>query len=323
MRKLYFLLTHFDADRAVRFNVRLLSEYSTPLYRHGFESHVMVLSTGTGLKPGNGEELFVPLPNLGHAAGDMEMINLGVVLALGRGADLVVKLSGNRMFLNPEKLITLLDRLEHSDKGMLCDHWITDRDYATDIIFLKAWFAELIIPIQVLGTPAICETRLARRVKQHGLEEQVLLYDERQPIHGENGRRSFYEELEILSNVDNGLEAFIRRSYPEYIPLLESDLPLIEPSPLNWVCGLRPAADPRLVLTRGTNCYELYGMKGKLVATLNDSAAMTWTRCDGQNTTLDICAAVESELGLEQGATISDVRETIARFLADGLLRIQ
>jgi hypothetical protein len=326
MKKLYFLLTHFDADRSTRLNIRLLRECSASFFQELLEPHIVLLSTGSSLGPGMGEDVFVRLPNAGHHEGDMEMLNAGVAVALSRGADLIFKLSSNRIFLNKSKLIGLIRRLNNSNKGILSDHWCNIEQLATDVLLMKASFAKEVFPLPIAHGAVFSEHLLAEQTRKRGLWQQVLLYDERQPIHLEDGHRRtrFYEAVELLTNAEHDLGEFIAEHYPRYLPLLndgEDASPGARPAGSVFE-RTRPMAHGGLSLVQEGDRLELCTADGQRTAALNETAAAIWSMCDGERTVEKIQTDLAEALQVPPKAIADDVQQTLEHFLRRKLVWI-
>lgn len=324
MIQLYFLLTHFDTDRATRLNVRLLREYSASLFQERIEPHIVLLSTGSSLLPGNDEDVFVRMPNSGHHEGDMEMFNAGAAIALSRNADLIFKLSGNRIFLNRNRMIELILRLVRSDKVVLSDYWCNASQLSTDVVLVKASAARKIFPLRFTPGAVFSESLLARQLKKLGLWERVLLYNERQPIHRQDGSRrtGFYESIELLTNCEHNLEDFITKSYARYAPLLAPNQPDPgnEAPPTRGFHGMLPMRHGGLSLTHEQGRFELRSTSGQSAAVLNETAAAIWSMCDGNRTVETIQSQLAESLDLRREVIADDVHEALEDLLGHRLV---
>jgi pyrroloquinoline quinone biosynthesis protein D len=323
MKTVYFLLTHYDADRSTRLSIRLLREYTPSFYQSLLEPHIVLLTTGSTLRPGMGEDIFVQMQNVGHHESDMEMLNAGVALALSRGADLIIKLSGNRLFLNGNRLIELIKKLSDSDKSALSDHWCNADQLATDVLMMKAAFAQEVFPLPIIHGAIFSEHLLAQQTRRRGLWDNVLVYHERQPIHVEGCRRTrFYESIELLTNSEDELDEFIGQHYPRYLPLLttpDDNVPAAR-APGSAFANLRPMAHGGLTLTPGEGSFELLTADGRREAALNETAAAIWLLCNGERTVAQIQADLAEVFQVPPATVIGDVRRTLESFLSRELV---
>lgn len=323
MQALSLLITHFNSDKATRLSVNLLNRYRPLFDQTLLDLQIIVLTTGSTLEPGLGEDIFINIPNKGHHEGDLEMFNLGVGVALGSGADFIVKFSGNRVFLNGEKLLKLLLRLTRSNQLALGDHWCRTDQLSTDLCFMRKSFAEKVFPLPINYGSVFSERVYFEKIEQEGLLDQVLIYDERQPIHRNDGKRrtNFYKKIELLTNCEEKLTQVLRKRYPSIYSLLDDDKQKERhvPGPVGFGQCVPKRMD-QLVLVETDKQWELHTPDGLCRFVLNRSAALVWSLCDGNSKVDEIKATIAEIFGLSRERTDADVQEALEAFIKDRTL---
>lgn len=326
MKSLSLVVTHFNSDKAARLNVNLLNRYRPLFYQELLDLQIILLTTGSTLYPGVGEDIFINIPNKGHHKGDLEMFNLGVGVALAYGADFIAKFSANRVFLNGEKLLELLLRLTKSDQLALGDHWCNVSQLSTDVCFMKKIFAEKVFPLPIDCGTVFSEQVFFEVIRQQGLLDQVIIFNERQPIHCDDGRRrtNFYKKIELLTNCEENLAQVFRKRYPSLLPLLDERKQnvrrLLSPRGFDQCV---PKRTDHLVLAETDEQYELRTPDGLCRFVLNDSAAFVWSLCDGKSKVDEIKATIAETFSLSRDRTDADVQEALEAFIRARTLRIE